>query len=146
MQSKLLYDNGQKTYALIFDKGDEVISKLTEFAKEHSLKATQFTAIGAFSKATLAFFDWDKKDYKKINVNEQVEVLTLTGDIAIKEGQPTVHAHVILGRSDGSTIGGHLMEAAVRPTLEVILTESPEFLNKKYDQESKLFLIDLKTS
>lgn len=146
MQSKLIHDDGQKTYVLIFDTDDEVMSNLKEFAKEHFLKATQFTAIGAFSEATLAFYDWEKKDYNKIPVKEQVEVLTFTGDIAIKEGQPSVHAHVVLGRSDGSTIGGHLIEATVRPTLEVILTESPDFLRKKYDQESKLFLIDLASS
>jgi uncharacterized protein len=119
------------------------MSTLTAFAKENHLKASQFTAIGAFEKADLGFFDVLIKDYKKIPVNEQVEVLSLNGDIAIHENKPVVHAHVVLGRSDGSTVGGHLKNAIVRPTLEVILNESPSYLQKKIDKETGLALISL---
>lgn len=142
MHYKLLNDNKQKTFALIFDLGDEVMSTLTTFAEEHDLEASQFTAIGAFKEAKLNYFEWDKKQYKSIPIQEQVEVLTLAGDIALKDGKPTVHAHVVLGRSDGTTRGGHLEKAIVRPTLEVILTENPIHLRKKFDPETQLFLID----
>ena len=94
---------------------------LVEFARQNRLGAGHFTAIGAFRDVTLGYFDWEKKDYKKIPVDEQVEVLSLIGDVALKDGEPKVHAHVVVGRSDGSTRGGHLLEAHVRPTLEVIL-------------------------
>lgn len=143
MKYKLLNDDGQKTYALIFDIGDEVISTLNDFARIQNLKASQFTAIGAFKESVLKYFDWEKKEYKQIPVNEQTEVLALTGDIALKEGKQTVHAHVVLGKPDGSTCGGHLEKGYVRPTLEVILTESPSYLKKKYNEEAKLFLIDI---
>lgn len=142
MKWKLLNETGLKTYALIFENGDEVMTGLTEFAREKNLKATQFTAIGAFAEAIVTFFDWNQKKYLDIPVNEQTEVLTLAGDIALKEGKPSVHAHVVLGRSDGSTVGGHLAQAMVRPTLEVILHESPEYLRKSFDEETQLFLID----
>ena len=101
------------------------------------------TAIGAFRDATLGYFDWEAKEYLKIPVNEQVEVLSLIGDVALKDGEPKVHAHVVVGRSDGSTRGGHLIEAHVRPTLEVIVTESPVHLHKQVDEESGLALIRL---
>ncbi len=144
MKSKLLHEtNGQKTYALIFDKGDEVKANLVDFAKANKLGGSQITAIGAFQDVTLGYFDWEKKDYKKIPVNEQVEVLSLVGDIAEKDGEPALHAHVVVGRSDGTTLGGHLVEAHVRPTLEVILTESPKHLQKKHDPETGLALISL---
>ncbi len=143
MKSKLINDAAQKTYAIVFDSGDEVMSKLTAFAKENNLHASQFTAIGAFENAELGYFDFSRKDYSKIPVNEQVEVLSLTGDVAVHENKPALHAHVVLGRSDGSTIGGHLIKATVRPTLEVILTESPSYLEKKMNSESGLPLIDL---
>lgn len=144
MKGKLLNDRGGKTFAVVFGTGDEVASGLLAFAKGQRLAGSHFTAIGAFSDATLGYFDWQQKDYKKIPVREQVEVLSLVGDISLDEkGEPKVHAHVVVGRSDGSTLGGHLLEAHVRPTLEVVLVESPEHLQRKYEPESKLALIRL---
>ena len=144
MKAKLIQDQGGKTYAVIFDTGDEVKSGLLAFAKEHKLAGSHFTAIGAFSDVTLAYFDWQRKEYKKIPVREQVEVLSLVGDISLKEnGEPEVHAHVVCGKSDSTTVGGHLMEGHVRPTLEVIVMESPRHLQRKHDPESGLALIRL---
>ena len=143
MKSKLLHDGGEKTFVLVFDTGDEVVSGLLDFAKEHKLAASM-TAIGAFERATLGFFESERKDYKKIHINEQVEVMSLIGNIALDEsGQPKVHAHVVVGRRDGTAHGGHLLEAYVRPTLEVILVESPEPLRRKMSAEVGLPLIDL---
>ena len=142
MKSKLIHDHqGEKTFALIFDTGDEAMAGLIEFARANALGASHFTAIGAFRDVTLGYFDWEAKDYRKIPVREQVEVLSLIGDVALKDGEPKVHAHVVVGRSDGSTRGGHLIEGHVRPTLEVILTESPGHLRKEIDEESGLALI-----
>ena len=144
MKSKLIHEHhGEKTYALIFDTGDEAMAGLVGFARQIALGAARFTAIGAFREATLGYFDWELKEYKHIPVNEQVEVLSLIGDVALKDGEPKVHAHVVVGRSDGSTRGGHLIEARVRPTLEVILTESPAHLQKHDDPESGLALIQV---
>jgi predicted DNA-binding protein with PD1-like motif len=146
MQSKLLADDVEKTYALIFDKGDEVISTLKSFAAEHKLTAAHFTAIGAFREATLGYFDRDRRDYKKIPVHEQVEVLSLIGDVAAKDGKPEIHAHVVVGTSEGAARGGHILEATVWPTLEVILTETPKYLRRVHDDETGLALIDLEAS
>jgi len=142
MKSKLIHDHhGEKTYALIFETGDEAMAGLVEFARQNSLGGAHLTAIGAFREVTLGYFDWESKKYKHIPVGEQVEVLSLIGDVALEDGEPKVHAHVVVGRSDGSTRGGHLIEARVRPTLEVILTESPAHLRKHHDPESGLALI-----
>jgi predicted DNA-binding protein with PD1-like motif len=143
MRSKLLQEAaGERTYALIFNTGDEVKSGLVQFATGQRLSGSHFTGIGAFSDVTLAYFDWQRRDYKKIPLHEQVEVLSLVGDVALKEdGEPEIHAHVVVGKSDGTAWGGHLMEAHVRPTLEVILVESPKHLQRKFDAESGLALI-----
>jgi len=145
MEAKQIHEeNGQKTFALVFDAGDEVMAGLSSFAAKNDLNAASITAIGAFSDATLGYFDMERMEYKQIPVHEQVEVLSLIGDIAPKEnGEPQVHAHVVLGKSDGTTKGGHLLVAHVRPTLEVILTESPEHLRRRTDEETGLPLIDL---
>lgn len=145
MKGKLLDQSGEeKTFAVIFETGDEVIGGLERFAREKRLAASHFTAIGAFSDAVIAWFDWVTKDYKKIPIRQQVEVLVLAGDVTLKEdGTPKVHAHVVLGTSDGTARGGHLMEAHVRPTLEVVLTEAPSHLRRKTDPASGLALIRL---
>jgi uncharacterized protein len=143
MRSKQLAQNGQNTFALIFDKGDELISGLTSFAATNRLGGSHFTAIGAFSDVMLGYFDRQAKGYKKIRIAEQVEALSLVGDIALKGNSPQVHAHIVVGKADGTAHGGHVLEAHVWPTLEVILTESPHHLCRKIDEETGLALIDL---
>jgi predicted DNA-binding protein with PD1-like motif len=144
MDSKLIHDaDGERTFAMIFKTGDEVFSTIETFAKEAGLHSASFTAIGALSGAELAFFDWETKSYLPIEVDEQVEVASLTGDIAIgPDGAPAVHIHAVLGKRDGTAVAGHLVKALVRPTLEVILTQSPRHLRKRHDPESGLALID----
>lgn len=144
MHARQLHEvDGLKTFALVFETGDEVMAELQRFARERRLTASSFTAIGAFERATLGYFDWDRKDYDRIPVDEQVEVVTLAGDIALADDQPKVHAHVVLGRRDGAALGGHLLEAIVRPTLELILVETPATLHKRHDPETGLNLIRL---
>jgi predicted DNA-binding protein with PD1-like motif len=141
MRAKLINDAAEKTYAIIMEAGEEVVTQLQRFAKENNLAASRFTAIGAFSSATLGYFNWDQKHYEKIPVNEQVEVLSLIGDVALQDGESSIHVHVVLGKSDGSAHGGHLLQAYVRPTLEIILTESPSYLRRCFDPASGLALI-----
>jgi uncharacterized protein len=145
MQRKLLNEtNGQRTFALVLESGDEVMSCVRAVAEAEQLSAAQLTAIGAFSDAELAYFDWDRKQYLSTPVNEQVEVASLIGDVALRDdGRRDLHVHAVLGKRDGSALAGHLKQAHVRPTLEVILTESPSYLRKRIDQESGLALIRL---
>lgn len=143
MQSKLLHQvDGQRTIALIFETGDELLVKLKAFAQAEKLAAAQFSAIGAFSEVVLGYFDWEKKDYRRNHLAEQVEVASLMGDVALApDGSPAIHIHVVLGRHDSSALAGHLLEGKVRPTLELLLTESPSHLRKQHDPESGLTLI-----
>lgn len=143
MRHKIINDAQEKTYALVMEPGDEAVSALQGFCESQGLTAARFTAIGAFSSAQLGYFDWGRKDYEKISVDEQVEVLSLVGDVALHEGKPKIHVHVVLGKRDGSAHGGHLLEAIVRPTLEVLLIESAGYLKRTMDPESGLPLIDI---
>lgn len=128
---------------LIFETGDEVVSTLTAFAKEHHISGAHFTAIGAFSDTGIGYFDLQKKDYLRNQIDEQVEVVSLIGDIALDKGEPKVHAHVVIGKKNGAAMGGHLLEAHVRPTLELVLEDAKGPLKRKFDPESGLALIDL---
>ena len=144
MQSKLLHEHdGQRTFAVIMDKGDEVLSSIKDFAARERVLAAQITAIGALSDVVLRYFDWDMKAYRDIPVSEQVEVASLIGDVArAPDGKPAVHIHLVVGKKDGSAMAGHLGEAHVRPTLEVIIEEQPSYLQKAHDPETGLALID----
>ncbi len=145
MRHKLIHEaDGQKTYAIILDAGDEAMACLKAFARDERLTAASFKAIGAFERAELSFFDWATKSYEPIPVDEQVEVASLTGDIAVEPGgEPGVHVHAVLGRRDGGAVAGHLNKGIVRPTLEIILTEQPAHLKKRRDHETGLMLIAL---
>ena len=141
MNSKQIQqDTGEKTFVLVFSTGDEVVTQLLEFARKHRLDASRLTGIGGFSQVTLGYFELGRKDYKHIEVNEQVEVLSLVGNIVVSENgeysQPKLHAHVIVGKSDGTAHGGHLVHAMVRPTLEVMLIESPKQLTRYSDPQT----------
>jgi predicted DNA-binding protein with PD1-like motif len=145
MQTQLIHEaDGQRTYAVILAAGDEIMDCLKSFASAETITAAQFNAIGALSRAVIAYFDWEAKKYMPIPVEEQVEVASFSGDIAIgPDGKPAVHAHIVLGRRDGSAMAGHLTEGHVRPTLEIVLTESPAHLRKKVDPASGVALIRL---
>lgn len=144
MKSKLIAEEQVKTYALVFESGDEVAANLKQFAIENQLSAASFKAIGAFERATLGWFNLETKEYEKIPFDEQMEVLSLIGDVATDDdGKPQIHAHCVVGMRDGTAHGGHLLEAFVRPTLEVFLTESPARLKKTFRKEFGIALIDL---
>ena len=133
MQYELLAESPNKTYVLIFDIGDEVVSTLTQFAKDQSLAGSRVEAIGAFSDLTVAWFSWEKKQYMPIPIQEQVEVVSFLGNVALFNGQPVLHLHVVVAKSDGSAYGGHLVSGHARPTLEMVITESPKHLQRAFN-------------
>jgi predicted DNA-binding protein with PD1-like motif len=145
MQSKLVSDQpGAQVHVVILDSGEEAFAALTKFANEAKISTASLTAIGAFEKATVGWFDFASKSYKKIEVGEQCEVLSAIGDIAIcDDGNASLHVHIVLGLSDGSTRGGHLLEGKVRPTLEVVVTETPSKLRRRKRKDLGIALIDI---
>ncbi len=143
MKSELINAEGEKTWVLVFDTGDEAIVGLVDFARQHRLAGGHFSAIGGFSDVTLGFFEFERRDYKRIPLVEQLEVLSLIGDIAEDSGEPKIHAHVVVGNSEGIARGGHLIQAHVRPTLEVILVEAKVHLHRRSDPRTGLALLKL---
>lgn len=143
MRWKLINKGELKTYAIVFDENDEVIKNLETFAKENDLHASQFTGIGAFRELTIGFFDFSKKDYVKTEIKEQVELLSLVGDITLYKEKHQVHPHVVVGKRNGIAYGGHLLNAIVHPTLELIINESPGYLQREINEETGLPLINI---
>jgi uncharacterized protein len=146
MKSKVVEDADVVTYVVVCDPGDEAVAALEQFARAERLEASQLTAVGAFERATVGWFDRAARQYRRIPVDEQCEVLSLLGDIAEGPDGPSLHAHVVLGLADGTTRGGHLLEGQVFPTLEVVVTETLAELRKVMHPELGIALIDLDRS
>ena len=143
MHVQLLSENhGRKEYAVIFSKGDEAFSGLSEFAEKYHVTSAHFTAIGALRGATLAWFSPERKMYKKIPIERHLEVASMIGDIALFNGKPVVHAHMVVGLPDGTARAGHVLAAHVWPTLEVMVTVDSNAMRKSLDPETGLALID----
>jgi uncharacterized protein len=145
MRFKLVAENaGQRTFVVILASGEEAFASLAAFAAEQRIGGAALTAIGAFEQATVGWFDLAAKTYRKIPILEQCEVLSAIGDVAEgDDGKPSLHVHAVVGLSDGSTRGGHLLAGIVRPTLEVTLVETPIHLRRTKRPELGIALIDL---
>lgn len=143
MKTRLLHDDGQRTFALVLDTGDEPVSSIEEWASREGVSAASITAIGAFEAVVLGYFEWEEKRYLEIPLDDQVEVVSLLGDIALADGHAKLHAHVVVGARDGTARAGHLISGRVRPTLEVVVVESPAHLRRVKHAETGLALISV---
>ena len=144
MRSKLLFQENQlKTFALVFDKNDDVVPLLLQFAAENEVNSARLSGIGAFQNVRLGYFDRERRQYQPIEIHEQVELLSLIGNLARSEGNPKLHAHVIVGKRDGSAHGGHLLAGRVWPTMEIMVIETPAYLQRTLDESTGLALLDL---
>ena len=141
MRSKTLSESGERTWAVIFDTGEEAMAGLKRFATDHHLTASRFTAIGAFSEVVLGYFDWESKDYQRLPIDEQVEVLAFSGSLATSGDEIKVHAHAVLGKRRGDTVGGHVLRATVFPTLEVFISDLGAQLVREKDAATGLMLL-----
>jgi predicted DNA-binding protein with PD1-like motif len=138
----LVKSGGRRTFAVTLDMGEEVIGALTALAAELQLASGSITAVGGFERASLGYFDYQTRVFRQNEIDEQVELLSLVGNLAeAEDGTPKIHAHVVLGRFDATTRGGHLVAAKVRPTFEAIIEETPEHLKRKHDASTGLVLL-----
>jgi uncharacterized protein len=144
LKSKLLFqENKLKTFALVFEKNDNVVPLLLQFAQENDIGSARLSGIGAFHRVRLGYFDREARKYQPIDIDEQVELLSFIGNFACKDGKPKLHAHVIVGKRDGSAHGGHLLEGHVWPTMEIMVIETPAHLQRTFDEVTGLALLDV---
>jgi len=130
-------------YQLRLERDDELTETLTRLAKREGITFATFAGLGAASSARLAYFDVDTRQYETHDLAEQFEVVSLTGNVALRDGRPFVHAHAVLGRRDLSTIGGHVMALLARPTIEIALRREAAEIVRLPDEESGLALLCL---
>lgn len=136
---RIAFDSKEKTIVQ-FEKGDEPLSLLTEFAEKNG-KSFHFSMIGGCTDVELAYYDIDTKAYaSKIHSARNIEVITITGNVAWVNGAPWVHAHGVFGDDDHNTFGGHVNKLTISATGETVLDWLPEKLEKQIDSVSGLKL------
>jgi predicted DNA-binding protein with PD1-like motif len=138
-----MQDNQLKTFVLVFDKNDDLVPLLLRFAEDNRLNGARLSGIGAFQRVRVGYFDRDTRNYEPIEISEQVELLSLVGNFARKDGKPALHAHVVVGKRDGTAYGGHLLEGCVWPTMEIMVVETPAHLQRTIDEVTGLPLLNL---
>jgi predicted DNA-binding protein with PD1-like motif len=137
-------DAREKTHILVLEPGEEAFAAIEAFARTEGITAASLSAIGAFARATVGWFDLDSRSYREIQIDKQCEVLSAIGDISVNDsGEPAVHIHAVLGLEDGSTRGGHFLRGVVRPTLEVVMVELPVHLRRRMRPKLGIALINL---
>ena len=136
------YKNIDDTYTIIINKGEEVISGLTEFCKKHGIRNGYFRGIGAVEKLECGYYNLEEKKYYFTNYNDMLEVVSLTGNIMIKDGEPFIHVHGVFTDTTNNAFGGHIKEMTVGVTLEIILTQLGTHLDRQLDEDIGLFLIN----
>ncbi|HEX5595103.1 MAG TPA: DUF296 domain-containing protein [Micromonosporaceae bacterium] len=141
MQARQIHDGARRVLVIACDKGEETVETVTRAVRAHDIRAAQVTGVGGLQGGQLGYFNRRSRDYTRIPITEQVEVLSLLGDVAEHDGQPVVHLHAVLGREDGSAFGGHLLAGQVWPVLEVIVTEVASSLAKRFDPQTGLTLL-----
>jgi predicted DNA-binding protein with PD1-like motif len=144
MKSKSVVIGSQRIFVLILETGEDAFRSISDFANEEHIDGASVSAIGAFEKAKVGWFDLTAKSYKPIDVSEQCEVLSLMGDVARgDDGKASLHLHAVLGLQDGSVRGGHFLSGIVRPTLEVTIRETVAHLRRKKREDLGIALINI---
>jgi hypothetical protein len=144
MKSKSINDGAERMFVLVLAQGEEAFKTITEFADKEKISGASVSAIGAFSRAHLGWFDLAEKKYQPIDVNGQCEVLSLMGDVAQgDDGNASLHLHAVLGLKDGTLRGGHLLSGLVQPTLEVTIRETVAHLRRKKRADLGIALISI---
>ena len=112
-----------KNYLINIDKDEKVVETLTRFCKENGIKNAKLSGIGAVKETEIGAYDLQNKEYIKREYSEILELLSLEGNVALKDGEPFIHAHVVLSDHEMQTLGGHLFETTVGVAGEFFLTQ-----------------------
>jgi predicted DNA-binding protein with PD1-like motif len=133
MKSRLVWeDAGERTFVVVLDAGDEAFSALTDFANRSRLGGASLSAIGAFERVTVGWFDLRTKSYRPIDIEQPGDSVSLVGNVAVgDDGKAVLHMHAVLGLGDGTTRGGHFLRGIVRSTLEATIVETPAHLPRQ---------------
>lgn len=136
------YRRYNNLYTLVFEKGEHLINSLAGFAKEEDISAASFHGLGGALEAEIGYYHLDTKEYEFTQLNEVLEIVSLHGNIALKDGAPFVHAHGVLSDAKLKSYAGHIKELVVGGTCELFLQNIDDSWVRTRDEGTGLSLID----
>ena len=135
------YTKTGNTYVIKVERGEEVMKTLTEFCKSEGIDNGYFRGIGAVEWVSCGYYELETKTYHFKQYNELVEVVSMTGNVALKDGKPFLHVHAVFTDTDNQAFGGHVEEMRVGVVLEIVLEVLPTKVKRELDEEIGLFLM-----
>jgi len=138
MKYKLIQDK----YVIRLEKGEELVKTLSEFCASNKIIFGYFYGVGAVSKAELAHYSLETKEYYSKIIEEPLEICSLSGNVALFEGRIAIHAHVVVSDREMKTYGGHIKEAVISATCEIFLKRINSEVDRSYSKEIGLNLFD----
>ena len=130
------------SYLVVLDRGDEITTSLAQFVADEGLEGGVIRGIGGVTNVTLGFFDIWQKEYLRKEFNDFYELAALIGDISLVDGKPFCHLHAVISDSDMNAFGGHLLNAEISVTCEIVVTPGQP-VHRKLNKEIGLNLIDI---
>jgi len=130
-------------YLIRLMKGEEIVEALAGFAQEKKIQAAAVSGIGAVRNIVLGYFDPDTRDYLREEFPESFELAGMNGNLSLLDGKPTLHLHAVLADRNHRARAGHLFSARVSVTVEVILVNFPGIVERKWEEEIGLNLLQL---
>lgn len=127
-------------YVVSIQNRTEITKAITAFSEEHDIKAGAIYGLGAVDEATLRFFNPATKQYVDKTFSEQMEISNLTGNISQKDGKAYIHLHITLGRSDYTTLSGHLLTAVINGAGEFVIEKFDGEVDRYFDENIGLNL------
>ena len=129
------------SWVIVLRRNEKVIESLKKFVGKNDIKSGYFNAVGAVSSVVLAHYNLEKKKYTTKSINKPLEIVSLMGNIAMKGTEKIIHGHIVVGTDKMELYGGHLKEATVAATCEIILNEFKETIEKHYDEDTGINLM-----
>tara|TARA_B110000014_G_C20008474_1_gene522814 strand:- start:490 stop:924 length:435 start_codon:yes stop_codon:yes gene_type:complete len=117
------YKKVEKDYFIYVEKNEKVMDTITRFCMDKDIRNAKLSGIGAVKETEIGAYDTVAKEYIRKDFPDVLELISLEGNVTLKEGSPFVHAHVVLSDHQMSTLGGHLFETTVAAVGEFFLRE-----------------------
>lgn len=137
------YSKYEKTFFIRFEPGEEILTGLKSFCDNENVKLATVQAIGAINKVIIGFYDLSKKEYFPRTITGDHEITSLNGTITEMNDSAYIHLHITIADEENKVIGGHLNEAIVSATCEMVVTEISGKVNRYYNKDIGINLLDI---
>ena len=124
---------GEKIFVSL-QSGDLINKSLTEISVKENISNAWINGIGAIDSVEVGYMDVVNKKYQKRNFNDNYELISLIGNITIKDGVPFVHTHITFSDTEYKVFGGHLFDAKITATGEIILTVADSKIDRQFNE------------